>query len=280
MLTRIRWRHATPDEMPTVTGRLSRWPSPAGGDVRHMFPLAAIDEPGAATVRVAEGDGGWAACVLVQGSVVVPCGDPEVIASAGVPLRRWRLLVGDADAADALLGRWGADRDTIVHAQRFQVVEPALVPDDATVPDPGLRRAHVEDVPGLVRLALQLHVDDRYGPHPGRAGARAYRQRMERAVPMGTVWCVGPLGRPVAKIERSVDDLRWGVQLAGICVLPEARGQGLGTAAVAAAVRSALLERPGRPVTLHVRADNGPALGAYRAAGFVDREEWRLAVRP
>ena len=51
-------------------------------------------------------------------------------------------------------------------------------------------------------------------------------------------------------------------------------------AAVAAAVRAAMVEGPrSRPISLHVRADNAPALTAYRAAGFVDREPWRLAVR-
>jgi len=60
----------------------------------------------------------------------------------------------------------------------------------------------------------------------------------------------------------------------------EARGQGLGRAAVAAAVRGALLEGSrDRRISLHVRADNQAALRAYAAAGFVDREPWRLAVR-
>ena len=74
---------------------------------------------------------------------------------------------------------------------------------------------------------------------------------------------------------------RWGVQLAGIVVDPAHRGQGLGTAMVATAVREALAGRvtQGSPVTLHVRADNDAALRAYATAGFVDHEAWRLAVR-
>jgi ribosomal protein S18 acetylase RimI-like enzyme len=85
----------------------------------------------------------------------------------------------------------------------------------------------------------------------------------------------------VLKLERSVSSRRWGVQLAGIVVDPKARYQGLGRAAVAAAVRAALAEGPpGRLVSLHVRADNRAALVAYEAAGFIDREPWRLAVRP
>ena len=104
---------------------------------------------------------------------------------------------------------------------------------------------------------------------------------MARSVDQGVVWVVGPLGRPVAKIERSVSSPRWGVQLAGIVVDDRYRGSGLGRQLVAAAVRDALREGgTTRPVSLHVRAANTPAHRAYRAAGFVDREEWRLAVRP
>jgi uncharacterized protein len=78
-----------------------------------------------------------------------------------------------------------------------------------------------------------------------------------------------------------VSSRRWGVQFAGIVADPSVRGTGLGRAAVATAVRQALAEGPrDRAITLHVRADNTPALKAYDAAGFVDREAWRLAVRP
>jgi predicted GNAT family acetyltransferase len=34
------------------------------------------------------------------------------------------------------------------------------------------------------------------------------------------------------------------------------------------------------PISLHTREDNVAALRAYAAAGFRDREPWRLAVRP
>ena len=94
------------------------------------------------------------------------------------------------------------------------------------------------------------------------------------------MYCIGPVGAPVFKLERSVSSQRWGVQLAGIVADPSVRAQGIGRAAVATAVRAALREGSARrAVSLHVRADNTPALRAYAAAGFVDREPWRLAVR-
>ncbi|MFN2557833.1 MAG: GNAT family N-acetyltransferase [Nitriliruptorales bacterium] len=278
MSGKARWRRVSNDELDEVIERLSTWDCPPGGAVRHMFPLATIETRGAYVVRVAEHGTGWAAAIVLPGHLIVPCGAPQVIAAAGLPQRRWRHVVGDAGAAEPLLERYGRDPQLIVHIQRFQTVAAGQVPSDAEVPDPGLRRAVRADIDGLAELAVQLHIDDEYGPHPGRAGLRAYRQRMESAIRQGSVFCVGEPGDPLLKIERSVDSDRYGVQLSGVCVRPDARGEGLGTASVATAVRQALRDRSG-PVSLHVRADNEPALRTYARAGFVDQEEWRLAVR-
>lgn len=280
MRRRLRWRRATSGELETVQARLERWDAPAGGAVRHMFPLSAIESFGADALRIAADDTRWAAAIVFPGRLVVPCGDAEAIREAGTPTRRWRLLVGDQAAGDALLASTVHDPDLIVHDQRFLVVDPDRVPPGLELPDPGLRRAEEADLAKLAELAVQLHVDDRFGPHPGRAGERGYRQRLEQTVRQGLVACVGPVGDPVLKLERSVSSHRFGVQLAGIVADPRVRGSGLGRAAVAAAVRAAIAEGPrGRPITLHVRADNAPALAAYAAAGFVEAEPWRLAVR-
>lgn len=280
MRRRLRWRRARPGELPTIASRLADWEAPAGGAVRHMFPLSTIEAMGADALRIASDDRRWAVAVVFPGRLLVPCGDPEALASAGPPTRRWRLLVGDERAGDAILANTGEDPSLIVHDQRFLSIDHERVPDESEVPDPGLRRARPEDLDGLAHLAVRLHVDDRFGPHPGSVGLRGYRQRLEQTVRQGLVWCVGPVGAPVLKVERSVSSPRWGVQLAGIVVDPVHRGTGLGTAAVATAVRQALVDGPSsRPVSLHVRARNTAALRAYDAAGFVDRERWRLAVR-
>jgi ribosomal protein S18 acetylase RimI-like enzyme len=280
MRRRLRWRRVTSGELETVIARLAAWPAVPTGAARHMFALSAIESHGAEPVRLASDDDRWAAAIVFPGRLLVPCGDADAIEKAGSPSKPWRLMVGDVAAGDAILTRSAADPGLIVHDQRFFTVDRDLVPDEAALPDPGLRRAEAADIDRLAELAVQLHVDDRFGPHPGRTGLRGYRQRLESTVPQGLVYCVGPVGAPVFKLERSVSSHRWGVQLAGIVAAPEARGEGLGRAAVAAAVRDALREGGReRLVSLHVRADNAPAHAAYRAAGFVDREAWRLAVR-
>jgi ribosomal protein S18 acetylase RimI-like enzyme len=280
MRRRLRWRRATVGELETIAARLADWPANPSGSARHMFALSAIESHGADALKLAANDELWAVAVVFPGRLVVPCGDPEAIERAGSPTKRWRLMVGDLAAGDAVLANTAPDPALIVHDQRFFTVDRERVPDDAELPDPGLRRAETADIPRLAELAVQLHVDDRFGPDPGRVGLRGYRQRLESTVPQGLVYCVGPLGAPVLKLERSVSSHRWGVQLAGIVAAPEARREGLGRAAVAAAVRAALKEGTReRVVSLHVRAENTPAHVAYRAAGFVDREAWRLAVR-
>lgn len=274
-----RWRRISADEVGDVSERLADWPCPPGGAVRHMFSLATIDARGASVVRVVEDGDRWASCIVLPRQLLVPGGDPSIVADAGLPVRRWRLVVGDAGAAEGLLGPYHDDPAVIIHVQRFQVVDPDQVPGTDVVPDPGLRSAVPADVDGLAELAVQLHIDDAYGPDPGRSGLKAYRDRMAKAVERGTIACVGDPGDPVAKLEYAVDSDRWGSQLSGICVRPVDRGRGLGFGLVTAAVRRCLERRPGRPVSLHVRADNAVALRTYRGAGFVDQEEWRLAVR-
>ncbi len=280
LTSRLRWRRAIPGELETISARLASYPSEAGGAARHMFALSTLESHGTEPIRVAADDQRWAIAVVFPGRLVVPCGDAAAIRAAPAPTKRWRLLVGDVAAGDALLDRTGVDDGLIVHDQRFLTVDPDRVPGATELRDPGLRRAERADLDTLAELAVQLHVDDHFGPHPGRAGLRGYRQRLETTLAQGLVWCVGPVGAPVFKLERSVSSPRWGVQLAGIVAAPEARGSGLGRAAVATSVRQALAEGgPRRPVSLHVRGDNPAALRAYAAAGFVDREAWRLAVR-
>lgn len=276
-----RWRACRPGEVDRLVERLANWPCAVGGAVRHMFHLSTLETEGPDPVRVVEHRDLWAAAVVFPGRVLAPAGDAELIAEVGAPARRWRLVVGDAAACDALLDSHGVDARLRVHHQRFMTVDPRRVPDEQTLEDPDMRSATRDDLDALAELAVQLHVDDQFGPDPGRRGFRGYRSRLDEAIRRDLVRCVGPVGEPTAKLERSVSSSRWGVQLAGIVVHPDRRSQGLGRRLVAAAVREALADNgPRRPVSLHVRAANVAARRAYRAAGFVDREEWRLAVRP
>ncbi len=245
-----------------------------------MFVLACLDAMGPDVARVVSDGDRWALCFVHPGATIVPTGDGELIAAAGPPSRRWRLLIGDVGAALPLLADDVRPPDTRVHHQRFMLVHPDRVPTERELADPGIRRAVPADADVVTRLAVQLHTDDQFGDRVTRAGRRGYRRRVVSSIDAGLTWVCGPVGAPIAKLDRSVSSPRWGVQLAGIVVEPRARARGLGRALVAAAVRGALEEGGDLPVSLHVRAANTGAIRAYTAAGFVDTEEWRLAVRP
>jgi ribosomal protein S18 acetylase RimI-like enzyme len=279
-MMRLRWRTLSSGEVGTAIERLCAPIGGIDGRVRHMYVLSVLESSGPGSMRVATRGDAWAMAAVFPGRLLVPAGDPGLLRELGEPTRRWRLVVGDRPACDAVLT--GTDlRRATVHDQLFMVVDRALVPDRATVADAGARRATRADVPRLAELAVQLHVEDRYGPDPGRAGLRGYAKRIGESVDRGLVWCVGPAGEPVAKLERSVSSRRWGVQLSGIVVDEAHRGHGLGGRLVAEAVRTAV-SSPGQdgPVSLHVRSDNAAALRVYERAGFRVTEPWRVVVRP
>lgn len=279
MIGRSRWRRPGVGELPTIEHWLMTWPDPTLGPARHMFALACLDSMGADVARVATDGDRWAVCIVHPGRTLVPAGSPELIARLGTPTRRWRMIIGDVAACLPMVEPGVVPPDALVHHQRFMMLEDASVPSATDLPDPGMRQADPADLDTLVELAMQLHVDDEFGP-ASAAIRRGYRSRMQSSIGSGLLRVVGPVGAPVGKLERSVASSRRGVQLAGIVVRPDARGQGLGRAFVAAAAREARGHAPGLPISLHVRAANTPAIRAYLAAGFVDREEWRLVVRP
>ncbi len=279
-MRRFRWRTLSTGEVGTAVERLCAPIDGVDGRVRHMYLLSVLESSGPGSVRVTTRGDAWAMAAVFPGRLLVPAGDPWLLRDVGEPTRRWRLVVGDRPACDAVLDGTDLQRAT-VHDQLYMVVERDRVPDVATLPDAGARRATRADVPALAALAVQLHIEDRYGPDPGRAGLRGYAKRIGESVDRGLVWCLGPPGEPIAKLERSVSSRRWGVQLSGIVVDEAHRGHGLGQRLVAEAVRTALAS-PGQdgPVSLHVRGDNAAALRVYERAGFRVTEPWRVVVRP
>lgn len=279
MATR-RWTRPTAGQLPTMQQWLEAHPDPELGPARHMFVLACLDSLGVEVARIATQGDRWALCIVHPGRTLVPAGDPVLLGQLGAPTRRWRMLIGDVDACLPLLSPGLLPSDAVVHHQRFMLLDRDRLAEADDIVDPGMRLAQAEDTDVLVDLAVRLHVDDEFGDSVSRSMRRSYRGRVEVAIQGRLLRVVGPVGMPIAKLERSVASLRYGVQLAGIVVTPEARSKGLGRALVATAAREALRQVPDRPISLHVRAANKAAIRAYEAAGFVDREEWRLVVRP
>lgn len=214
----------------------------------------------------------------VSGSVVA-AGDPAAApALVGAAERAdWRVLLGDADPCQALLdasSRGFFRRRHSVREQRFMATTTAVGPARME----GLRLARTRELEVLTDFACRLHVEDQMGPPVTRAGRVAVRARMHDSIVAGSTWVVERAGRVVAKIDLPLESKRRGAQLAGVYVDEAWRGQGLGSAAVAA-VTAGLLDRGQPSATLHARADNLAAMRAYRRAGFTDRGPWVLALR-
>lgn len=274
---RVRWRRATPEDRDWLTERLA-----ADGDVpgtlRYLGPLGSSEGEGIRDFRIVERDDAWAACIATSQNQCVPCGDPELLRLVGPPSRRWRLAVSDRPAMEACLAGELAGSDVIVHDQVLMSLPPDATDPDQ--PDPGVRVAEIADLDGLAQLAVTLHVDDGFGPHPGRVGVAGYRDRMAALIPGRRVFVVGPVGAPFAKLQLSVASPSWGTQLAGIVVRATERGHGVAQGLVAEVVRRSRALRPGLPITLHVRRANQRAITAYERVGFGEVDDWLLAVRP
>lgn len=253
----------------------------AEGTMAHQFLLDALDrgEYRAMTVwpTVAEPRG---ACYVGAGGLVVPAGLPDAADPLATAVRgsSWRVLVGDLTIGEAIVDQAGAGlfrRRPYAREQRLMVVDSVVA---AVFQPVGLRRADPSDVDRLTEFACDLHVEDQMGPPLSRGGRASVQQRVRNSVRRGASWVVDIDGRVVAKIDVSIESRRRGAQLAGVFVDHQWRGGGIARRAIAQ-LTNRLLEAGLPCVTLHVRADNVPALRAYEAAGFEQRRRWVLALR-
>lgn len=215
-----------------------------------------------------------------SGGLVVPAGLPEAAGPLAAAIRAtgWRVLVGDLTIGGAVVDDAGSGlfRRRPYAREQHLMVRTAWSP--AAVGGSPVRRATAGDTEVLTEFACGLHVEDRMGPPLSRSGRASVRQRVANSVRRGSSWVLERDGRVVAKVDVAIDSRRRGAQLAGVYVAADARGRGVARSVVGE-VASHMLGRGLPAVTLHVRADNEPAIRAYRAAGFVPLRRWILALR-
>ncbi|GAB2699378.1 GNAT family N-acetyltransferase [Thalassiella azotivora] len=183
--------------------------------------------------------------------------------------RRCSSIVGPSDAVLALWDRlspsWGRAREVRAH-------QPLMVIDhDPPLPgDPGVRPTTRADLDVLLPACVAMFTEEvGYSPTTGDGGA-LYRQRVTELVDAGRSFARVDVvdGRPqvVFKAELGAVSERV-VQVQGVWVAPERRGEGLSAAGMASVVRLARAERP-VTVSLYVNDFNTRAVAAYRRAGF------------
>ncbi len=136
--------------------------------------------------------------------------------------------------------------------------------------EPGrVRQATPADLAALVRLMTDFYAESGFHLDADRA-TQAFR-RLLNDERLGRVWLLREGGRDTGYLVVTLGfSMEYGGHVAfvdDLYVVPDARGRGLGTAALEAA-RGFCTARGVRALHLEVGADNAPALRLYPKAGF------------
>jgi ribosomal protein S18 acetylase RimI-like enzyme len=136
----------------------------------------------------------------------------------------------------------------------------------------GLRQALPEETLGVVRMNADAFME-LYGVNPTSHDPSGFRQRTLTRVRMGRVWVITDEAGIIFKTEvvSATDDA---VYLEGVFTRPDARGTGLGSAALRALCRT-LLDRY-KAICLLADAGNARTLDFYRKIGFAPEASYML----
>lgn len=137
-----------------------------------------------------------------------------------------------------------------------------------------LRARREEDVDLLFRLAADLDTWEERDPRPpaplARAGFDARQAELDAGDAAGLVrFVVEAEGVAVGGASLFDSDPLSRHAEAGVSLLPEARGRGIGTSAVAQLVEFGFVRRNLRRIHLQAIASNAAAIRAYEKAGFL-----------
>ena len=135
-----------------------------------------------------------------------------------------------------------------------------------------LRTELAEDEEMLYRLLSELDTFEERSPSsPAPLTLAAFRQRRAQRDSAGTAdFTITVDGAAVGRVNLFGEDPLARHAEVGIALLPEARGKGIGSAALAQMVEFAFVRRNLRRLHLVVIASNAAGIGSYRKAGFVE----------
>lgn len=233
--------------------------------------LGEVDSrPGGAHMLGVDGPDGLRALAW-SGYNFVPVGDPEAMPLIARHVRRRgrraSSIVGSRPAVERLWkeldGAWGRPRER-------RMSQPALVirGGPVVVGDVRVRPAEERDLPLLLPASVAMFAEE-VGYDPTRGGG-GYAQYVQGLVAKRRSFVViEPVrGEPTVIFKADVGALWNGMaQIQGVWTLPELRGQGVGTAAMAQTVT--LVQRALAPVvSLYVNDFNEAARHVYEKVGF------------
>jgi uncharacterized protein len=178
---------------------------------------------------------------------------------------RCSAIVGQARDVEQLWGElaphWPQPREVRPDQPHYEIASAPLVE-----PDPRVRRTTRDQVDALYPASVAMHIEE-VGIDPRGTGSGAvFRAGLRQAVSAGRSFSRIDDGRVVFKADLAAVTPH-ACQVQGVYVDPDRRGQGLGTAGMAAVVAIALRE-VAPVVSLYANAYNVAALRTYEKVGF------------
>lgn len=209
-----------------------------------------------------------AACHVGANLVPVGCTEEDMVVFARQALRRRAqvvTIVGPEAPVEAFWGEvaegWGPARD-------IRRAQPHLRIDSAPLvePDPRVRVSRRADLATLYPACVAMFTEEVGVSPETTGGADLYRARVSQLIAKGWSFARYEGDRVLFKAE--VGCTAGGVaQVQGVYVDPDLRGEGLGTAGMAAVV-ALVRERVAGTVSLYVNDWNVAARRAYERVGF------------
>jgi predicted GNAT family acetyltransferase len=174
-------------------------------------------------------------------------------------------IVGPADAVSVmwpvLARRWGPAR-AIRHNQPLLCTEAPA----ASAPDPAVRRVRADELARFLPAAMAMFTEELDISPAGNDGGLSYRNRVAELLTTGRAFArFDDCGTVMFKAEIGALSPAT-AQIQGVWVRPDLRGQGLGTAAMAAVLRFGLRLAP--TVSLYVNDYNTAGRRMYDRLGF------------
>lgn len=198
---------------------------------------------------------------------------PEAIEAFALRARRSRRravsIVGPADAVTAM---WEHLRDFWGPAREVRAEQPLMVIDGParTAPDPAVRLAAMGDFDVVVPAAVAMFCEEvGYSPL-GSDGGVMYRQRIAELVGGHRTYARFTEQETPRRVVFKADlgcVSAAAVQIQGVWVDPEYRGQGLSVSGMAAVVEHCRARGDAR-ISLYVNGFNERAIRAYERVGF------------
>lgn len=180
--------------------------------------------------------------------------------------RRCSTLLGPSEAVDAMWEvlrlSWPAAREVRRRQPHLEAARPSSVQ-----PDPEVHLTTMDQLDVLYPACVAMYTEEVGVSPEENGGAALYRARVAQLVSRGWSFSRIEDGRVIFKAEVAAAS-PYACQVQGVYVAPDRRGEGLGSAGMAAVV--ALAQRHIAPVVaLYVNEHNVAARRVYEAVGFV-----------